>query len=467
MKIARRLFQVAGISAAVVLVLYALVMAVVDVSLFRSMIGDADIRVASRLALIIRDQRAIRAPSAPTGGEGPVYWWIYGLNGQVELAMPGAPAAPTGLHPSRPQAVDIEGHHYRVNGVQAVDAVTGAPAGWLVVGQSVDDVYRSIFQWVAIEFLLGIPLVLLTFLGAIWIGRRSVAPVEEARRRQLAFTADASHELRTPLTVIEAEASLALQKDRDADSYRQSIERIAAEGGRLRRIVEDLLWLARFESEPTRPEVTTVDVGEVATESVARFQHVADQRGIRLTGLVTAAQPPLIMAPPEWIDRLAGVLVDNACRYSRDNGSVEVSVVTGDGRVRLAVDDSGPGIPVQERAHIFDRFHRATDRPGGAGLGLAIGDAVVRATGGRWEVAESPWGGARMAVSWPLGRVPREGELLAPEQWRGPAPGGDDDRGGKEAVAHAHADGPEDAGRTGVLGDEGGVVGRLDNPVRG
>ncbi|TMC14945.1 MAG: hypothetical protein E6J29_01455, partial [Chloroflexi bacterium] len=94
MRIAGRLFQVAGISAAVVLVLYALVMAVIDVSLFRSMIGDADIRVASRLALIIRDQRAIRSPSTPTGGEGPIYWWIYGLNGQVELAMPGAPPPP-------------------------------------------------------------------------------------------------------------------------------------------------------------------------------------------------------------------------------------------------------------------------------------------------------------------------------------------------------------------------------------
>jgi len=466
-KIAGRLVRVAGISAGVVLVLYVLVMAVIDLSLFRSLVGDADIRVASRLALIIRDQRAIRTPNGPTGGQGPIFWWFYGLNGQVEIAMPGAPPAPSGLHPSRPQWADIQGHHYRVNGVQAFDAATAAPAGWLVVGQNVDDAYSTTLQYVLIEIVLGIPLGLLTFLGAIWIGRRSVAPVEEARRRQLAFTADASHELRTPLTVIEAEASLALQKDRDADSYRQSIERIAAEGARLRRIVEDLLWLARFESEPTRPEVATVDVGEVATESVARFQHVADQRGIRLTGSINALQPPLITAPPEWIDRLAGVLVDNACRYSRDNGYVEVSVVTGEGRVQLVVDDSGPGIPVQERAHIFDRFHRVSDSPGGAGLGLAIGNAVVRATGGRWEVAESPWGGARMAVSWPLGRLPREGELLSPQEWRGPAPGGEDDRGGKEAVAQAHADRPEDAGRARVLGDQGGVVGRLDDPLRG
>jgi signal transduction histidine kinase len=149
---------------------------------------------------------------------------------------------------------------------------------------------------------------------------------------------------------------------------------------------------------------------------VTRFRHVADQRGIRLTGRVTTAQAPLVAAPPEWIDRLTGVLVDNACRYSPHGGSVEVSVVTGEGRVRLAVDDSGPGIPAAERAHIFDRFHRANTMPGGAGLGLAIGNAIVTATGGRWEVADSPTGGARMAVHWPLIRGLREGEPLIAER---------------------------------------------------
>ena len=65
------------------------------------------------------------------------------------------------------------------------------------------------------------------------------------------------------------------------------------------------------------------------------------------------------------------------------------------------MDDAGPGIPEAERARIFDRFHRATDATGGAGLGLAIADAIVRATGGHWRVGASPAGGARMTVSWP------------------------------------------------------------------
>jgi signal transduction histidine kinase len=404
----------AAIPTLVVLALYAIVMTAIDVSVFRSLVADADARVSGRVVEFARGAPAgIRLPR-PVESGAPIYAWLYGLDGKVEVAMAGAPAGPVGLHPSSPSWAQIGGEPYRVQSISAVDPATAQPAGWLVVGTSVADIYGATFRLAFVEGSFGIPLLLLTFFGSLWFARRTIAPVEEARRRQLAFTADASHELRTPLTVIEAEASLALQKDRDADSYRASIQSIAKEGARLRRIVEDLLWLARFESEPDRPELATVDVGEVATDAVRRFLHVADQRGIQLSGRVTTPVPPLVTAPSDWIDRLAGVLVDNACRYTPEGGTVEISVVTGDGRVRLAVDDSGPGIPAEERARIFDRFHRANEKPGGAGLGLAIGNAIVTATGGRWEVADSPAGGTRMAVSWALARPPRELEAIEP-----------------------------------------------------
>jgi signal transduction histidine kinase len=108
-----------------------------------------------------------------------------------------------------------------------------------------------------------------------------------------------------------------------------------------------------------------------------------------------------VAAPAEWLDRLLGVLLDNACRYAPQGGSIEVRVEGTAGRARVRVDDSGPGIPEAESRRVFDRFHRASDRPGGAGLGLAIADAVVRATGGRWELGTSPLGGASMGVAWP------------------------------------------------------------------
>ncbi|GAC1652922.1 MAG: hypothetical protein NVS9B1_01210 [Candidatus Dormibacteraceae bacterium] len=391
-----RLARVAAVSALVVAVLYIAVVGVIDAALVQNLQSQVDQRITSRLGFIQQDPvHRIGRPISRGEQNVPIYVWLVGGDGALIGSTVNAPQIPAHFRPGPPETVRLEGSRFRV---------TGAPVGpgWLVVGQGVDDIGAALAGLVVVEAILLLPLAAATFLGSLLIARRSVAPVEEARRRQLAFTADASHELRTPLTVIEAEASLALGRERDADSYRGSLERIAGEGARLRRIVEDLLWLARFDAEPGPPGATTVDVGAVAASTVARFQPLAAQRSLTLAGGVGAGPPPLIAAPAEWIDRLVGVLVDNACRYSRTGGGVAVEVGVAEGRVRLTIDDSGPGIPAQERLHIFDRFHRATETPGGAGLGLAIGDAVVRATGGRWEVGDSPAGGARMAVTWPL-----------------------------------------------------------------
>jgi two-component system sensor histidine kinase TctE len=94
------------------------------------------------------------------------------------------------------------------------------------------------------------------------------------------------------------------------------------------------------------------------------------------------------------------VLVDNACRYAGDGGQVQLSVSNSAGSAVLTVDDSGPGIPEGERERVLERFHRASTAPGGAGLGLAIADAVVSATSGRWQIGTAPLGGARVQVTW-------------------------------------------------------------------
>ena len=123
----------------------------------------------------------------------------------------------------------------------------------------------------------------------------------------------------------------------------------------------------------------------------------------------------MVQAPPDWIDRLTGVLVDNACKYAGKGGRVEVGVQVSGNRVGLQVDDTGPGISADERLVIFERFHRATESPGGTGLGLAIADSVVRTTHGTWSVGQAPLGGARMQVWWR--RVPpRRSSWVPPER---------------------------------------------------
>jgi signal transduction histidine kinase len=200
--------------------------------------------------------------------------------------------------------------------------------------------------------------------------------------------------------VIEAEIGLALRSRRDAAHYRDTLERVGRESDRLRRLVEDLLWLARFDSEPPPPADEPVDLVPIADGCADRFGAVAHSQATTISVVRQGDAQAWISAPPEWIDRLTGVLVDNACRYAGPGGSVRIIVKAHGGSVSLAVEDSGPGIPPDERTRLFDRFHRATAEGTGAGLGLAIADSVVRSTGGRWRIGDAPLGGARLEVSW-------------------------------------------------------------------
>lgn len=264
----------------------------------------------------------------------------------------------------------------------------------------------------AVALTVGALVLLTTFAVFFLIGRRAARPIEVARRQQLQFTADASHELRTPLTVIEGEASLALGRQRPAAEYRLALEKVATESRRMRQLVDDLLWLARSDTDRHQPGFVAVDLGVLARAAVGRFQGVAADKGLRLS-LTTGGGPrPVVRAPAEWMERLTGVLLENACRYTPCGGDIRVDARASEDRVSLTIEDSGPGIPEAERDRIFDRFHRATRVPGGSGLGLAIASKVVTETGGAWKVGRSALGGALMVVCWrhrepPAGRRSR------------------------------------------------------------
>ena len=386
----------------------------------------------------------------------PVFLWLVRPGGQPGATVPltaSAPPLPADVRPgsSKPWTTQIGAHAFRLAGQE----VSG---DWLVAGQSMAE--ETHFQRVLVqgEVLAAPVLLLAVFAGSLIIGLRALAPVEQSRRRQLEFTADASHELRTPLSVISAETSIALSSPRDAAGYQATLARIQSEGQRLRTIVEDLLWLARFDSQPPPPDDEPIDLGAIAGECAARFRPVASAESVEVmlaadgaaggrngedgAGQARGGQGSepgqdgqgsepgdagdgglaWISAPPDWIDRLAGVLMDNACRYAGPGGRVRISAPARGNWVSLVVEDSGPGIPPEDRPRLFDRFHRTTAHGGGAGLGLAIGDSIVRSTGGRWKIGESALGGARVEVCWR--RAPQPPGLSA-AIGHGPGPGPD------------------------------------------
>jgi signal transduction histidine kinase len=406
--------RVALIATAIVAAVYVAISAVVVMIAERNLTGEVDSRLTTAMTRYKTQpfrQRAGTFPELPGGARfgPPLLTWLALPDGTVT-----SPSTTTASLPVDPKSIS-GATTLSIGGTDVRLAGSSVPQGHIVVGQTLDGVAQARANVLRAELFVGPVLLAAVFLGALTIGRRVAAPIELARHRQMEFTADASHELRTPLSVIEAQTGLALAQEHDAAWNRSAFRRIDTESKRIRRLVEDLLWLARFDATQAQPNAEHVDVGVLAAQAVDRFAGVAEARRLAMH-LHSDSGSAVVHAPPEWLDRLLGVLLDNACKYAPDQGSVDVAVRAEGGRIRLSVDDSGPGIPVEERSRIFDRFHRATDRPGGAGLGLAIADAVVRATGGRWEIGDSPAGGASMSVSWPRALSgPREPVIRAAE----------------------------------------------------
>jgi signal transduction histidine kinase len=394
--------RVAATATGIIAVVYVLGVVVLNLVVNARLAQQNDNRLANRLAAASHDPDVFsqRAPRTFRSGDSdadsaPVFFWLLDARQAVTANSPGAPALPArplgGQQPRDGLAVTVT-----VGPVGPFRLkMTRDGTGWLVAGQSLAGVAHTRRLLLYAEVLAGPFLLLATFFGCLVVGQRALAPVEQSRRRQVEFTADASHELRTPPSVISAEADVALSTPRDAAGYRDALVRIQGESVRLRHLVDDMLWLARFDSRPPPPRDEPVDLATLAQACADRFRAVCPA----ITA-DTAAGPAPISAPPEWIDQLAGVLMDNACRYAGPDGVVRIGVEAHGGHVSLTVEDSGPGIAEAERPRLFDRFHRATEQGSGAGLGLAIGDSIVRSTGGRWHIGDSPLGGAMMMVRW-------------------------------------------------------------------
>jgi signal transduction histidine kinase len=395
---------------AIVMAAYVLVALVLNLIVANHLVAGVDARLHDRLQDVALGRLALTHPPSASEktdvDDAPLFVWSIDTNGKVAPLTPNAPALPARDWGPNPVTLGVGTSTFRL-------ATKPSNGRLLVAGESMAGTANVRSTLLTAEILFGAVLAAGVFAGSTIVGLRASAPSELVRRRQAEFTADASHELRTPLSVIEAELGLALDRPRDAAHYRAVLERVGHESLRLRRIVEDLLWLARADSDAeTTVSSETADVATIAQACVHRFSALAETSGVTLSAQVVGGGPFTVQGSPDDIDRLIGVLVDNACKFAGRSGTVEVTVRGTGNRVELQVDDSGPGIPEAERDAVFDRFHRATEETAGTGLGLAIADSVVRSTQGKWRIGTADLGGARMEISWrkaPV-RVGTEGE---------------------------------------------------------
>ena len=248
--------RVAAAVASLIAVLYVVATVSFDAVDTRQLVAQVDARISERLGQIASQGglKTIGAdhllPADKDVDDAPVVVWLATVHGRASGLTLGAPPLPARrLVPLRP----ADDARYLA---REPSELKGDPVGtsWLIGGQSLAATQHVEAVVDRAEIAVGPALVLAMFFGALAMGLMASRPIERARQRQLEFTADASHELRTPLTVIEAEVGLALSAPRDGESYQGTIRRIGTEGKRLRHIVEDLLFLARFDSEPAHPQ---------------------------------------------------------------------------------------------------------------------------------------------------------------------------------------------------------------------
>jgi two-component system OmpR family sensor kinase len=226
--------------------------------------------------------------------------------------------------------------------------------------------------------------------------------VRHAFDAQKHFVADAAHELRSPLAALKLQVQ-GLQRAPDAAAREVAVSRLVAGIDRATRLVEQMLALARHEASMAagaKPE--PVDLAETARLAISDAVAAAQARRIDI-GIAHADDAAVVNGQPEALRMLLRNLVDNAVKYTPEGGRVDVGIAVQAGDVELSVDDSGPGLPEEERGRVLDRFYRSGGpQAPGSGLGLAIVKSIADLHGATVALAASPsLGGLRAVVRFP------------------------------------------------------------------
>lgn len=254
------------------------------------------------------------------------------------------------------------------------------------------------------SLLIGMGALLCFFLISLFLSKIATRPVEKAWEQQRQFVADASHELKTPLTVVLANAGILLAHPNDTVARQAKwVEYIQEEAGRMKTLVEDMLFLAKSDAARSALPKAAVDMSEVTEGCLLPFESVAFEAGVELTGNI----PPglRVRGDVAQLRRLVYILLDNACKYAGKGGRVEVRLSWVQEKLRLAVCNTGPAIPPEHLPHLFERFYRSDSarsrEAGGYGLGLAIAKSIVDAHGGKITVESDSASGTKFMVIFP------------------------------------------------------------------
>lgn len=209
--------------------------------------------------------------------------------------------------------------------------------------------------------------------------------LEQAFEQLRRFTSDASHELRTPLAAIRSVGEVGLQKDGSRAEYRDTIGSMLEEVNRLTSLIDNLLTISRADTGSLQLQLAAVPVMELAREAAALFEVLIEEKS--LSFVLTGDESAEVQGDRLFLRQALVNVLHNAVKYSPVGGTIFVRVQRSANEVAVEIEDSGPGVPAEDRERIFDRFYRVDKarwrESGGAGLGLSITRWVVEAHGGK------------------------------------------------------------------------------------
>ncbi|WP_164545622.1 sensor histidine kinase [Paenibacillus albus] len=246
--------------------------------------------------------------------------------------------------------------------------------------------------------------VLISIFAGFFLAGRAWIPIRKAWGKQQRFVADASHELRTPVSIIRAQTELLLRYpahsiERESDN----ISVILKESIRMSKLLEDLLTLARSDSNQLELECSVFSLDQLLMDLTKQFQLLAVTKEIDID--VSLQEPLPFWGDESRIRQLLVILLDNALKYTPSNGRIEVTDKSSAHHVTIIVSDSGRGIPKEELPYLFDRFYRGdksrSRNEGGTGLGLSIAKWIVDAHGGTIRAESQSGEGTRFELRFP------------------------------------------------------------------
>jgi len=357
------------------------------------------------------------------------------------------------------QIIQVRGHEGQMRVLSLPITHDGQIIGALQIGISLEDLHGTMRTLLKVLLLLAPAMLLIASGGGWFLATRALTPIDRLTRtaqrisaedlsqrinlrgaddevgrlahtfdamltrlqsafeQQRRFTADASHELRTPLTAIIGQIDVAIERPRDAESYRVTLATVREQANRLTHLANDLLFLARADAQPAPVADELIDLGNLLPAIVAQVEPLADDRQQQ----IALDQPPELFVHGNEDDliRLFLNLLDNAIRYTPPGGRISITAAIehsqpaanrASGRmtainahehthaptqpsVVVSIHDTGPGVAPEHLPRVFDRFFRA-DRgrnraQGGSGLGLAIAQSIANTHGGRLEVTST------------------------------------------------------------------------------